>query len=301
LREAATQAALLLGALATALPGSAQTLEGRAGRWRFRADASLLFPGGLVQVRLAPSPALRGAAYALLNGHRAVFYPAPGGPRALVPVPSTTRAGEATLGVEVRSRRRAYRGTVAVAIPPREYPPRHVSLGPEARERVARSTLRDGRPLLELLRTVSPAAHWSGPFLPPVEAQPAYSYGAPTTYDGGSVVEARLDGIFGEHHRGMDYPTPAGTTVRAPARGQLLLTGHFSLSGGTVLIDHGQGVVTALLHLAQVQGRPGDMVEAGAAVGLSGESGVAGAPLVHWGVYVGGAAIDPRVMQSLAR
>jgi murein DD-endopeptidase MepM/ murein hydrolase activator NlpD len=287
--------------LAFALPGNPQVPEGKAGRWRFRVDESLSFPGGILQVQLGPSPALRGAAYALLNGHRSAFYPAAGGPRALVPVSATTRPGEATLGVEVRSGRRAYRDTVIVTIPPREYPPRHVSLGPEGRERVARSTLRDGRPLLELLRTVSPVANWNGPFLPPVEAPPVYSYGAPTTYDGGGVVEARLDGLHGEHHRGMDYPTPAGTTVRAPARGQLLLTGHFSLSGGTVLIDHGQGVVSALFHLSQVQGRPGDMVETGAPVGLSGDTGVAGVPQVHWGVYVRGVAVDPRVMQSLPR
>ena len=41
--------------------------------------------------QLAPSPGVRGAAYALFNGHRSAFYPAAGGPRALVPVSATTR------------------------------------------------------------------------------------------------------------------------------------------------------------------------------------------------------------------
>ena len=44
----------------------------------------------------------------------------------------------------------------------------------------------------------------------------------------------------------------------------------------------------------------GDWVEAGAPLGLSGETGMASVPHLHWGVYVHGVAVDPHVTERFA-
>jgi murein DD-endopeptidase MepM/ murein hydrolase activator NlpD len=63
-----------------------------------------------------------------------------------------------------------------------------------------------------------------------------------------------------------------------------------------VVIDHGQGIVSALFHLSRLDVAAGQSLEGGAAVGLSGDTGLCTAPLVQWRVYMGGVAIDPRLM-----
>jgi murein DD-endopeptidase MepM/ murein hydrolase activator NlpD len=190
---------------------------------------------------------------------------------------------------------------VPIEIAPRQYAERTVVIPEAKRPLVTQSgAVRDGRQVQQLLRTVSAERQWRGPFQPPVDAAPLPSYGAPTTYPGATPVEARTDSIHGEYHRGLDYGVPVGTVVQAPAAATVLLARPLSLTGQTVILDHGQGVVSALFHLSRTDVREGDWVEARAPVALSGESGVAAEPHLHWAVYVLGVAVDPRVMERLA-
>jgi murein DD-endopeptidase MepM/ murein hydrolase activator NlpD len=159
--------------------------------------------------------------------------------------------------------------------------------------------VRDGRLLLANLRTVSPRQWWRGKFKAPVEADALPTFGTPETLPVAEPVEAKTDAIYGEYHRGLDYPVAVGTVFHAPADGTVQLSGPLTLTGDTVVIDHGQGVLSVFYHLSRVDVRPGDPVYPGQRLGLSGDSGIAAAPHLHWGVYVHGVAVDPRVMQDL--
>ncbi len=106
--------------------------------------------------------------------------------------------------------------------------------------------------------------------------------------------------IWGEYHRGLDYLVPAGTPVSSPAAGTVLFAGPLLLTGETVVLDHGQGLVSVFYHLASTPVREGDWVEAGAPLGLTGETGIAAVPHLHWGVYVHGVAVDPHVTERCA-
>jgi murein DD-endopeptidase MepM/ murein hydrolase activator NlpD len=156
--------------------------------------------------------------------------------------------------------------------------------------------VRDSRELLLTLRTMTAFQQWHGPFQPPVDVPPAMSFGSPQTYVGGSPVEGMMDSVYGEYHRGLDYEVAAGTTVQAPAAGTVLLAGPLALTGNTLVVDHGQGVISVFYHLSRIDVMPGQQVEARAPVGLSGDSGLAVSPHLHWGVYVSGVAVDPRVL-----
>jgi murein DD-endopeptidase MepM/ murein hydrolase activator NlpD len=158
--------------------------------------------------------------------------------------------------------------------------------------------VRDSRQLLLTLRTITGLQQWRGAFQPPVDVPPAMSFGSPQTYIGGSPVEGMMDSVYGEYHRGLDYAVPEGTTVQAPAAGTVLLAGALALTGNTLVVDHGQGVISVFYHLSRIDVVPGQQVEGRAPVGLSGDSGLAATPHLHWGVYVSGVAVDPRVLDD---
>ena len=84
----------------------------------------------------------------------------------------------------------------------------------------------------------------------------------------------------------------------APAAGTVLFAGPLALSGQTLVLDHGQGVISALFHLYRIDVRTGDRVESRATVGLSGETGLATSPQLQWRVYIHGVAVDPRALEK---
>jgi len=290
-------AAAPFAATATAQPAAAKEVVRRVGNVTIRADVSQAFPGGVVVVRLLSRGRL-GAAWALLDGRRAPFYPVRGVPRALVPLPADAEPGEATLGIGIAARGGQQRIAIKVEVAAREYRSRYVYLSEEQRALVAgEEGRRDGRRLLALVRSES-KLKVPGLLIPPVSAVGS-GYGEPRTHTGAPEVESRFDALSGERHRGIDYRLTMETPVRAPAAGTVLFAGPMALPGGTVVIDHGQGVVSVLHHLASVAVREGEEVAAAALVGLSGQSGLAPEPMLQWRVYLHGVAVDPLVLGAL--
>lgn len=294
MRHPASTAWLLL--LLPAAWASGQEVVKQVGSVTFRVETRLAHPGGLMVARLA-SRGFLGTAYAVLDGQRCPFYPAAGGPLALVPIPLDTLPGPAVLGVELMARRGRQRIPLDVVIAARDYPNAMRAI-PEAKRSLLSSpgTQRDGRRLLAALRAETPQA-WIGPLEAPVRAAPG-AFGSPTAYAGATRVESLTDSIYGERHRGLDYAVPAGTPVLAPAAGTVLLAERLTLTGETLVVDHGQGVASAFYHLGRLDVGSGQHVDRGTPLGLSGDTGIAWAPHLHWGVYVHGVAVDPRVFEG---
>jgi hypothetical protein len=276
-----------------------QEVVRRIGRVTIRADPSRAFPGGVLVVRLGLSGRL-GAAWALLDGRRAPFYPERGGLRALVPVAADGEPGPATLGIGIAARRGEQRIAIPIQIAPRAYPSRTVVLPVPFQAMVAQpEATHDARRLLALVRSESAL---TGPdaLRPPLSGAGG-GFGELRSYPGFGELESRIDALTGERHRGVDYPVPSGTPVSATGTGTVVFAGTLVLSGGTVVIDHGQGIVSVLLHLSRVDVRAGQAVAAGSPIGLSGESGLTPAPLLQWRVYLHGVAVDPLVLDAVLR
>jgi murein DD-endopeptidase MepM/ murein hydrolase activator NlpD len=295
-----TRVLAVLAAIALAAPAFAEEVTRRVGRLTVAIDESSSYPGGLVTVRLRSAPRY-GVVNAILEGRRCPFLSSHRGMRALVPVPVDATSGPTTLGIEVRAGNSRQRFALPITVAERSYPPRSVLL-PEVKKAMLTSPrgVRDGRLVQLYLRTVSKKQEWSGAFHAPVSAAAEPSFGCPQTYDAPPPVEAKTDAIWGEYHRGLDYLVPAGTPVSSPAAGTVLFAGPLLLTGETVVLDHGQGVVSVFYHLASTPVREGDWVEAGAPLGLTGETGIAAVPHLHWGVYVHGVAVDPHVTERFA-
>lgn len=104
-----------------------------------------------------------------------------------------------------------------------------------------------------------------------------------------------------DEHDGTDLVCPPGTPLVAAAPGVVAITRDDWLRGGlTLCIDHGEGVVTQYTHLTSVTCAPGQRVERGETVALSGTSGFDLTqffpwvpPHVHFMVWVAGRPVDP--------
>lgn len=88
-------------------------------------------------------------------------------------------------------------------------------------------------------------------------------------------------------HPGVDYGCPSGTPVVATAAGVVLLAGTdpaYPGRGIHVVIDHPEGLRSYYMHLSTALVLPGQQVEAGRLLGLSGNTGFSTGPHLHWGV-----------------
>ena len=91
----------------------------------------------------------------------------------------------------------------------------------------------------------------------------------------------------------MDIAAPEGTPIHAPAPGQIVAVGDYFFNGNTIMIDHGQGLITMYCHLSEMAVSVGDTVETGDMIGAVGQTGrVTGAHL-HWGVSLNNARVNP--------
>ena len=106
------------------------------------------------------------------------------------------------------------------------------------------------------------------------------------------------NGEAGAYHSGTDIAVPQGTPVLAPADGVVVLASDhpFTLEGNLLMIDHGMGLNSALMHLSRITVREGDRVAQGQLVAWSGMTGRATGPHLHWSLRWRDARIDPTLV-----
>jgi murein DD-endopeptidase MepM/ murein hydrolase activator NlpD len=106
-----------------------------------------------------------------------------------------------------------------------------------------------------------------------------------------------LNGVPERPHYGSDLAAPIGTPVMAPADGIVSFaeTGlHYE--GALILIDHGQGLISAYLHLSKVGVTAGQSVKRGDLIGAVGKEGRATGPHLCWRMKWRGRNMDPLQM-----
>ncbi|MEJ2217695.1 MAG: M23 family metallopeptidase [Gemmatimonadota bacterium] len=103
----------------------------------------------------------------------------------------------------------------------------------------------------------------------------------------------RFRGLRPEIHRGVDVYVPAGTPVHAMAPGRVHFAGVMRGYGRVVILDHGDGVRSLYAHLSEVRVQAGDEVKGHDVIGLSGSSGDATGPHLHFEVWRYDRPVDP--------
>jgi murein DD-endopeptidase MepM/ murein hydrolase activator NlpD len=96
-------------------------------------------------------------------------------------------------------------------------------------------------------------------------------------------------------HYGVDFAAPAGTPVRAVARGKVAAAGWQGGAGRFVKLRHGASLASGYAHLARIAPglKPGQRVRRGQVIGYVGSSGLATGSHLHFVAYKGGRYVDP--------
>ena len=94
-------------------------------------------------------------------------------------------------------------------------------------------------------------------------------------------------------HNGLDIAIPRGTPVKAGATGIVLSIGDYFFNGKTIFLDHGNGLISMACHLDRIDVQAGQRVSQGQDIGLSGMTGRASGPHVHWSIVLNGVMVDP--------
>ena len=103
-----------------------------------------------------------------------------------------------------------------------------------------------------------------------------------------------LNGQPRSPHSGIDIAAAQGTSVYAPSDGIVSMTGDYFFNGKTVLLDHGQGLITMYCHLSKITVAQSEKIKKGAKIGEIGMTGrVTGAHL-HWAVSLNNVRVNPR-------
>ena len=134
--------------------------------------------------------------------------------------------------------------------------------------------------------TMTDEQFWKGTFKRPCKARTSTGFGLRR------IVNGKL--LTDYFHSGLDFAGGLGAPIYAAQDGHVLLahTG-WKLHGGTVAIDHGDGVISFYIHMSKILAKEGDIVKAGQEIGKVGMTGRANGPHLHFSIYVNGDATNP--------
>jgi murein DD-endopeptidase MepM/ murein hydrolase activator NlpD len=238
-------------------------------------------PGG---VAILPIP-VDGTAAPLVtfDGHRVMVLQATSGWIAIVGLPLAARPGPAAIRIDRpggATTRLEFRIRAKRYLEQRlKVPAAQVELSAEDLARVAREQTQ----LRAAVASFSAAAPASLMLAPPIDGPRSSSFGLRRFFNG----QARSP------HSGMDVAAPTGLAVQAAAAGTVIDTGSYFFNGNTVLIDHGQGLITMYCHLSKISVVPGAAVTSGTVIGEVGATGRVTGPHLHFGVTLNRAFVDP--------
>jgi len=102
-----------------------------------------------------------------------------------------------------------------------------------------------------------------------------------------------FNGVPKNPHAGIDLSGKRGDKIKAPLSGTVITLGNLFYNGNMMLLDHGQGLITAYSHLSKYLKKDGDWVKQGEYIGEVGSTGRATGPHLHWSVYLNGEPVNP--------
>ncbi|WP_152555680.1 peptidoglycan DD-metalloendopeptidase family protein [Methylomarinum vadi] len=254
--------------------------------WAGKLPEQLAVPGGIVKIGVGEGHT--NAPKVFYDGKRVLVTKDEQSWLALVGVPLSAKPGQHSLQVIGNNEERNLKFNIA----DKEYPAQHLT--------ITKKRMVTGFTEADLKRIEADKIEMT-------KAKAVWSEG-PIDADFVAPVDGRLSSLFGlkryfneipkNPHNGLDIAAPTGTPILAPASGKVINTGNYYFNGNTVFLDHGQGLLSAYLHMNEITVKPGDVVKQGDPLGTVGETGRVTGPHLHWIVYLNHTPVDPALFIS---
>ena len=97
----------------------------------------------------------------------------------------------------------------------------------------------------------------------------------------------------GRRHTGVDLKTVNKDNILAAFDGEVVFSGPFSGYGNLIRIRHDNGLETYYSHISKNLVKVGEQVKAGQVIALTGQTGRASTPHLHFETRIGGQAVNP--------
>jgi murein DD-endopeptidase MepM/ murein hydrolase activator NlpD len=240
-------------------------------------------PGGVALLNLGPIMNESDPPRASYHGDRVLVLPQAGHWLAVVGIPLSAAAGADAISIQ---RSGAAEQMLSFTVVPKQYLVQRLRVAPAQVDLSAQDLARYQREHAHLqaaLATFAPQLPATLRLRVPVSGRRTSSFGSRRIFN----EQARAP------HSGMDIAARSGAPVHAAAPGTVIDTGSYFFDGNTVLIDHGEGLITMYCHLSAIAVRQGEAVRAGQIIGAVGATGRVTGPHLHFGVALNRAFVDP--------
>lgn len=105
-----------------------------------------------------------------------------------------------------------------------------------------------------------------------------------------------INGQKKNYHTGMDIAAPLGTKVYSAGNGMVVAVFYnLLLTGNTVIVEHGKGLLTMYCHLDKITVTEGEKVTKTNILGTVGKTGRVTGPHLHWVVILNSVKVDPKL------
>jgi murein DD-endopeptidase MepM/ murein hydrolase activator NlpD len=224
---------------------------------------------------------------ARLHGRTITLFPQEDGRTlGLMPVPVLEKPGAYQL--EFLDEKGAVLHSEPVTVTNAHYPRQNIVIAPSIAG--LKPSPGEQETVTDFRKTVSSVRYWQEPLHAPEPGCLTSPFGVMRLHNGKPT---------GDYHAGVDQRGAAGTPIHPVAAGVVRIVKPYNLRGGTVAVDHGQGLESIYLHMSSFAAKEGDHVTPDSVLGYVGTTGRSTGPHVHWTIYVHGEAVDPNQWMTL--
>ncbi len=98
------------------------------------------------------------------------------------------------------------------------------------------------------------------------------------------------------YHYGIDYADVLNTPIYSTAAGEVTFSGFLPMTGGTMIVNHGNGVTSQYVHLNDILLNEGDIVDTNTPIALMGTTGFSTGVHLHFEIRINGMPINPYLL-----
>lgn len=252
-------------------------------------SANTVKRGNYFMIYICDTPA-KSIEYTDFLGYTRTLCEYEGGLFDFVPVKVAASAGEYELSITIPTYNgEDYEYKATITVENRSFETQYLEVAAETLEQ----TLEDDYARNEFSQKTTPLKStytgeklWNGNFIAPLGN--AYysittSFGTFRTFSNGDT----------EYHNAVDMAAKGGTPVLATNSGKVIFAKFLMLTGNTVVIDHGLGVLSWHYHMKSISVSEGDFVAKGDRIGRVGTTGLSTGNHLHFGITINGIFTDP--------